>query len=292
MKKVLAIILVVLVIIILTITTNIKAADETSKNIVLNLRGQTEVYENTKTVELILSLGKFTGVSENIVLGYQTTLEYDKNMFESVTVEGLNTWNTTYESSSNILIGELATATARQNTDIAKITLTLKGGLNVGTVGSVSLKNFDLTDGQNDFLYNKEIVIRVGESQNNENNNINDDNNNNSNNNSNDNSIDKENQNGNINDNDNNINNSENDGNNSDENLNKVTGNNSQNKANGSTNSFNNKTLNKSNVGNVDKTISTKSIPKAGIGNILLMAICITIVVAIIFKFKSRDIKY
>ena len=54
---------------ILTIGTISSFAEEEA-NIELNLNGQTTINEDTKTVELTLSLGDFTGVEDGATLGY------------------------------------------------------------------------------------------------------------------------------------------------------------------------------------------------------------------------------
>lgn len=136
---------------------------DTTKSIPISLNGTTTVKTEAKTVELTLHLGQFTGVEENVVLGYEATLEYNKDMFESITVEGLNGWTVTYEESTKVLIGEIATATAKSNTDIMKLTLKLKDNLPSGTQGKVTITKLVLSDGENDFTFNKEVTITVKE---------------------------------------------------------------------------------------------------------------------------------
>lgn len=134
-----------------------------NKNIVLDLTGNTAVETNQKTVELILSLGEFTGIEEGIVLGFEGKLQYDKNMFTLVTIEGLNQWTVEYAETTSNFIGD--TIEAKSNTDIAKITLTLKDNLKAGTTGKVTLNNILLTDEINDFTFNKEATITVFEKE-------------------------------------------------------------------------------------------------------------------------------
>lgn len=258
MKKIISTIFIIMILI--AGTVNVKATDEQAKNIELNVSGQTTIKEDVKTVELVVSLGSFTGISENIVLGYQTTLSYDTNMFESVTVEGLNGWAATYSPDTNILIGD--TQSARANTNIARITLTLKEGVQPGTSGTINLRNIELTDGTNDFTYNKSITVKVEEEKTEEpnTNNTGDTNT--------------------IQDNTTNTNEQNQAGNLVD---NKVSAINTPNSASG---------LNKVNSNNVDNTKAVKSIPKAGMTNILIIGICILIIAGIIFKIKSRKIKY
>lgn len=260
MKKIISMIFIIIILI--AGTVNVKATDEQAKNIELNVSGQTTIGVDERTVEVIIALGNFTGISENIVLGYQATLEYDENMFDSIKVEGLNSWTATYEESTQILIGELATATAKANTNITKITLTLKDGIEPGTMGTINLKNIELTDGTNDFTYNKSITVKVEEEKTEEpNTNTTGDTNT-------------------IQDNTTNTNEQNQAGNLVD---NKVSATNTPNSASG---------LNKVNSNNVDNTKAVKSIPKAGMTNILIIGICVITIAGIIFKIKSRKIKY
>ena len=229
---------------ILTIGT-ISSFAEGEANIELNLNGQTTINEDTKTVELTLSLGDFTGVEAGATLGYQATLEYDKNMFQSVEVEGLNGWTANYESSTKVLLGDVDRA--NPNTDITKITLTLKDDVQPGTEGKVQINNILLTDGNNDFTFNKEVTVKMEEEVTTP---VEDDNTNNSGNNGN------------------------------------ATNNNSSINANIS----NNAGMQSENTDNT--TVQATRLPNTGIENIILVAIAVTIVAIIVFKIKSRDIKY
>lgn len=229
---------------ILTIGT-ISSFAEGEANIKLNLNGQTTINEDTKTVELTLSLGDFTGVEDGATLGYQATLEYDENMFQSVEVEGLNGWTANYESSTKVLLGDVDKA--NPNTDITKITLTLKDDVQPGTEGKVQINNILLTDGNNDFTFNKEVTVKMEEEVTTP---VEDDNTNNSGNNGN------------------------------------ATNNNSSINANIS----NNAGMQSENTDNT--TVQATRLPNTGIENIILVAIAVTIVAIIVFKIKSRDIKY
>ncbi len=229
---------------ILTIGT-ISSFAEGEANIELNLNGQTTINEDAKTVELTLSLGDFTGVEAGATLGYQATLEFDENMFQSVEVEGLNGWTANYESSTKVLLGDVDRA--NPNTDITKITLTLKDDVQPGTEGKVQINNILLTDGNNDFTFNKEVTVKMEEEVTTP---VEDDNTNNSGNNGN------------------------------------ATNNNSSINANISNNAG-------MQSGNTDNTtVQATRLPNTGIENIILVAIAVTIVAIIVFKIKSRDIKY
>ena len=166
-------------------------------------------------------------------------------MFQSVEVEGLNGWTANYESSTKVLLGDVDRA--NPNTDITKITLTLKDDVQPGTEGKVQINNILLTDGDNDFSFNKEVTVKMEEEVTTP---VEDDNTNNSGNNGN------------------------------------ATNNNSSINANISNNAG-------MQSGNTDNTtVQATRLPNTGIENIILVAIAVTIVAIIVFKIKSRDIKY
>ena len=163
MKKKLIItsILIVLMFSLFSIAQGVKAAE--AKSIEMNLAGNKTVKKDAKTIEVSLSLGQFIGVEENIVLGYQATMEYDKDMFSSVTAKGENGWTVTPPEGPAI-VGELATPTAKANTKIATFTLTLKDGVTPGTSGTFKLNNLKLSDGEDfEVTDNKSITITVEE---------------------------------------------------------------------------------------------------------------------------------
>ena len=247
MKTKILIALVVISIVISLGTINSFAAG----NIEMDIQGQTTVKETEKTVELILSLGSFTEIEEGIPLGYQGTLTYDENLFSGITVEGLNGWTVNYENSTKVFMGEIDVAKA--NTQIAKITLTIKEGVANGASGKISFSNILLTDGTNDFTFNKEVTVTVENNTSEENNNQNQEN----------------------------------------EETKPSEENKEESESNKETNS--NVSTNSSSIqgGNIDKTTaSTKQLPAAGLRNVLIIAVVIITILMVIFKIKSRDIKY
>ena len=234
-NKILATILFIVLIIATLNINSFAAGEETLVNIAMDFTTETTTIDkNEKTIEFTLSLGEFTGIEENIVLGYEATLEYDENIFESVSVEGLNGWTATYEPSTKVLIGETPTAIGKANTDITKVTFTLKDGLEAGATGTVALNNLTLTDGEtNDFEFSKEMTISIEESEQEENG------------------------------------------------------------TNGNTQNTNTNTNTAMPGNNTDTTTATtKYLPAAGLRNILIIAVVVAIIAMIIFKIKSRDIKY
>ncbi len=163
MNKKIIIIAILFIILSSGIQSCLAAEEANTKNVELNVKGETTIKEGSKTVEFILAFGKFTQVEENVPFGYEGKLEYDKDMFESVTVEGLNKWTAEYNADNNNLVGDIAKVTA--NTDITKITFNLKNDIVPGATGKIKLHNFLVTNETDDFTFNKEITITMEKKQ-------------------------------------------------------------------------------------------------------------------------------
>ena len=99
MKKIVS--LLVLISIVL-ISTMVCAAEGT---IGVSVTAPQEIEEGTKTLVMTVSLQNFQDVAEGQSLGFQATLEYSEEIFESVAVEGLNGWDVNYEESSKMVTG-------------------------------------------------------------------------------------------------------------------------------------------------------------------------------------------
>ena len=248
MKKTIKIILIILILALGILPIYSNAA---TLNVAMNANiSKTKISESDKTVEVTLALGSFSGIAENSTLGYQGTLEYDNNVFESATVTGLNGWTVTYDpTKSTTIVAD--TATAKANTDIAKITFKLKSNLESGTTGNIQFKNIVLTDGTNETTYNKafSVTLEKSDAKDNEKNNT--------------------------------TNNETNSQTNTTNTANTQKTNNTTTSGNSTTKS--NSTTN---------TTAITKLPAAGLNNIIILAIGIVIIAAIIFKFKSRKIKY
>ena len=249
MRKIKVYIILMIVIVTFMSIISTKSYAEEKPKAEVNITANTQKIEDKQsTIELMISLGELENLSSTngkMILGYQATLNYDSNMVESATIEGLNGWNVIYEASTKKIVGD--TGDAKANTNTAKIVLKLKENIPDGTSGKISIKNLLLTDGTNDFSFNKDITIekKSADTTNNETNNTT---------------------------------NSE---------TNNTDMSNTQ-KTNNSTTSGNNTT--KANL-----TANTKAItklPAAGLNNAIILAIVIATISAIIFKFKSRKIKY
>ncbi len=127
-------------------------------NIEINLDGNKTIKQDATTVELTLSLGNFVGVEESTVLAASFDVEYDDSMFSKVDIEGQNGWSAHGQGTKYTL----ETDSAKSNTVIAKITLTLKEGLEPETSGTFKLNNFNLgDDGDVDITVNKSATITI-----------------------------------------------------------------------------------------------------------------------------------
>lgn len=221
---------------------------------------QEKITEGETEATINLKLGEIVGLdTSEYILGYQLELEYDENV-ESVTVNGIgNTWsgNTQYTASTKKLVGD-SNGTPTTNTNIATINLKLKSGIEAGTKIDVKIKNILVAyqSMTTDESYTQDIqdtpISFTIEAAE-----IDDE------------EIEEETNKNEINENTN-------------QNTELVT---NEAKTNNTTNNTQVKTNN-------DTTVAKTNIPAAGIKNAIILAICVTVIVAITCKIKSRKIKY
>lgn len=238
-----------------------------SVGVTLNTSVNVVSSDDGKSAEIVVSLGNFNGLAENSPLGYQTEIEYDSSVFESVKAEGLNGWTVTYEpSASSTIVGDVGTA--KPNTEITKITAKLKDGLSAGTKGEIKLNDLRLTDGENQSVFNKTFTI----------------------------SYDGTTTKADVTDNGSSTENNTNTENNTSNNVNTINNSNSSNTVNTSNNNSKNSTNTSNSVPGVSTNTANTSkitkLPAAGINRVLFIAVVVIAILAIIFKIKSRKIKY
>lgn len=94
-------------------------------------------------VYVTLSLKDFNNVETTWPMAAEGNLEYDKTIFSHVSIEGLNGWSASINQSGKIL---LDTASVKDNTDIAKITLTIKDS-KASFSTDIKVTSFALTNG-------------------------------------------------------------------------------------------------------------------------------------------------
>lgn len=116
----------------------------------------TNIAKEQTEVKLYLKLGDYSGDG---ILGYEGTLNYDKNVFESVSITALNDWETPdYEETTNKFLS--TTKKAKIDTNIAEITLKLKSGVTAKTT-EVSITNLIISDGTNESTLNPSITYTL-----------------------------------------------------------------------------------------------------------------------------------
>lgn len=135
-------------------------ANEEEANIELDLKGETSILEDEENYTLTVYLGEFTTISNNAVMGYETVLDYDEEVFEKVTIKGLNGWTCNYNNHTKMLIAD--TASAKANTEITQILFQIKENIQPTTT-DITLNNLLVTNDQNDFKYQKKITLTIKE---------------------------------------------------------------------------------------------------------------------------------
>lgn len=119
-----------------------------------------KITQEDKPLIITLRLGDFINLTEGMTLGYTATIEYDKNIFENVTVIGKNDWNASYSNTSHILEGDVAKATA--NTGIVELSFKpKKENINQNETTTIRIKDILLTDGEFEITADKEIKINI-----------------------------------------------------------------------------------------------------------------------------------
>ena len=90
-------------------------------NIEFNIYADSQKYNVDEKDYIIvkIQLGDFINISDNVPLGYTAIIEYDKSIFESVSITGKNEWNAVFNERTNMIEGDTAKASA--NTEIAKL---------------------------------------------------------------------------------------------------------------------------------------------------------------------------
>ena len=113
---------------------------ETTLNVRLKSNND-NIAKDQKEITLYLNLQNY---DSDGILGYEATLEYDKEVFEEVSMIGLNGWEKPeYNSTTNKFVS--TTKEAKTNTNIAEIKLKLKDQV-TKTATQVSIKELILSD--------------------------------------------------------------------------------------------------------------------------------------------------
>ncbi len=258
MKKAVSIILFVVLVI---VSFNVKAVSENGSTVNMSF---TKTVEEDKVV-ITIKLGEFVSVGENSVMAASMTLDFDENVISDISGTSSNSWDITIQESTKRVL--LETDTAKPNTEIAKITFNINPNAEP-TTSTIALKEINiaasssgLDENYNDqtisFSVNEETPTTPDDGKNE-------------------------------------VANGNNTGNNAT--GNNTTGNNAvgNNTPANSTNKVTNNSSSKTNsiAANKDNTTATSKLPDTGIRNILIISIVVIAICIVIFKIKSRKIKY
>lgn len=159
MKKTKKILLIISLVIFIISTAQLKSLAANEFGISLETNSQT-IQDGQEEVKFYIVLTNYNPTDKNETdfvptLGYEAMLEYNKNIFENVTITSLNNWSDAeyYENTGKILA---TTRKAAGDTRIAEITLKLKKNVSAESA-EVNLKNMILSDGKSTVTLNPSI---------------------------------------------------------------------------------------------------------------------------------------
>lgn len=164
MKRILVSFIIILIILSIAISSYaVEVGGDTQEGVTPKIEVKFKAAENNNedTIKLVLSLGKFTDIKENAMIGYEAKLDYEEEIFETVEakdVKGLNGWTATYSPITKAIIGD--PIVGKEDTEIAEITLTLKEGAEAEKA-TVSLTDFLLSDDDENELYTADLSIEI-----------------------------------------------------------------------------------------------------------------------------------
>ena len=128
-----------------TESTQQSTTDSTSKkqSIKLTLTKQVEVEQGTEEVKIKLGYGEIKGVTEGTLSSFIGILEYSEEIFESVTINKLNGYGSTYKDKKIII----DPSEAKANTDVVEFVLKLKEGVEPVTT-DITFKTEEIVAGE------------------------------------------------------------------------------------------------------------------------------------------------
>ena len=164
MKKILTVFgVMLLTLLVLTITSNAFTYS-------LRLEPQTTTVKPGDTVNVAIKLSELSlGESEDGIIGFEATLDYDSNIFSRVTAVGNDNWSgtTTYAANSKRISGFILSQAdeIKETGDIATFTLTVAEGASEGTT-NITLKNIKLSNGSSSSVTTNDVTTTVTVSSN------------------------------------------------------------------------------------------------------------------------------
>ena len=115
----------------------------------------TKISKNTKKIEIQVNLDSYNGDG---TLGYEGKIEYDSNVFESVTIKQAENWEAvSYEVQTGKFV---STTTNAKVGNVATIVLKVKEGVTANTT-DVVITNLTFSDGESTIMLNKTITFSI-----------------------------------------------------------------------------------------------------------------------------------
>lgn len=115
----------------------------------------TKISKNTKKIEIQVNLDSYNGDG---TLGYEGKIEYDSNVFESVTIKQAENWEAvSYEAQTGKFV---STTTNAKAGNVATIVLKVKEGITANTT-DVVITNLTFSDGESTIMLNKTITFSI-----------------------------------------------------------------------------------------------------------------------------------
>ena len=158
MKKAISVIL--LITILLLNIGMVKAVDEATAQ--MSLITPETLTAGTKTFTASIYLGELTNIDAGRVVGYTATLTYDTELVENVVLEQQNGWTVTLTNGA--IVASIDNVVANKET--AKITFTLKDGIEAGKELNLALTNGRISNDVNlnqTFSTTKKITFKAAE---------------------------------------------------------------------------------------------------------------------------------
>ncbi len=141
---------VIICFIVITLSARVNA-NTANYDITITAPSTTIDMNTQKEVTMYLKLTEF--ISTDTMLGYEAVLEYDENVFSSVTVTGMNDWIGTSSSNDvyNVETKKLVSTTgnAKQGNNIAKLVFTIKEEIEP-QITQISIKDLLISTGSED----------------------------------------------------------------------------------------------------------------------------------------------
>lgn len=115
----------------------------------------TKINKDTKEIEIQLNLNTYQGDG---TLGYEGKMEYDKNVFENITIKQADNWESvSYESQTGKFV---STTTNAKAGNVAIITLSVKEGITAKT-SDVAITGLTFSDGDSTVVLEKTITFTI-----------------------------------------------------------------------------------------------------------------------------------